>query len=266
MDTSAGSFLKAERLKKNKSLKDIADSTRIGIFTLEALEADKTELLPPQAYVRGFIKVYARELDISPDEPLALYAAQVQAEHTADVSAEVKQAAQPFPIPVYAVPVIAGAVVLLICALFFGYKGRPALHNEAGSGPEAPTVVQTVESQLTSLEQEIAPASKPAAADIPVADNASAAQPPNPFEIRFVAAERCWMRFTVDGKHVFEVTLKKGETYSVNAVYDIRVRIGNPSGLTAFFNNSPVPIPGRRGRPVEMTFPLPAGAQPVSSP
>jgi hypothetical protein len=98
------------------------------------------------------------------------------------------------------------------------------------------------------------------------ADNASAVPPANPFEIRFVAAERCWMRFTVDGKHVFEVTLKKGETYSVNAVYDIRVRIGNPGGITAFFNNSPVTIPGRRGRPVEMIFPHSAGTQPVQSP
>jgi len=266
MDASAGSFLKAERLKKNKSLKDIADSTRIGVFTLEALEADKTELLPPEAYVRGFIKVYARELDISPDEPLALYAAQLQAEQTAEVSTEAKHAAQPFPIPIYAVPVIAGAVVLLVCALFFGYKGRPALHNETGSGAEVSTVVPAVETELTSLEQEIAPAAKPAAADMPGADNASAVLPTNPFEIRFVAAERCWMRFTVDGKHVFEVTLKKGETYSVNAVYDIRVRIGNPSGLAAFYNNSPVAIPGRRGRPVEMIFPLSSGTQPVSSP
>ncbi len=74
------------------------------------------------------------------------------------------------------------------------------------------------------------------------------------------------MRFTVDGKHVFEVTLKKGETYSVNAVSDIKVRIGNPGGLTAFYNNRPVPVPGRRGRPVDMSFPLSARTQPVSSP
>ncbi|MBN2107370.1 MAG: helix-turn-helix domain-containing protein, partial [Deltaproteobacteria bacterium] len=207
MDTSAGSFLKAERLKKNKSLKDIADSTRIGIFTLEALESDKTELLPPEAYVRGFIKVYARELDISPDEPLALYTAQVQAGNAAEAATEAKHAARPFPIPIYAVPVIAGAVVLLLCALFFGYKGRSALPKNTGSGAEVSTVVPAPEPELAPQVPVTAPAAKPAAAAMPGADNASAVPPANPFEIRFVAAERCWMRFTVDGKHVFEVTL-----------------------------------------------------------
>ena len=72
---SAGAFLKAERLKQNKTLKDIAEGTKVGIFTLDALESDKTALLPPEAYVRGFIKAYANELDISPDEVLAMYAA-----------------------------------------------------------------------------------------------------------------------------------------------------------------------------------------------
>ncbi len=266
---SAGAFLKAERLKQNKTLKDIAEGTKIGLFTLTALEADKTELLPPEAYVRGFIKAYANELDISPDEVLALYAGQVQAAPTAEQAREVKHASPPLFIPGYAVPVIAGAVVLLVCALFFGYKGRPSLPTVTNSGndADAPSMVQPREPDDTpSQEPDIVASLKPASAEPAGSDNASASAATSPFTIRFAATERCWMRFTVDGKHVFEVTLKKGETYSVNAVSDIKVRIGNPGGVAAFYNNNPVTVPGNRGRPVEMSFPPAAHTQPVSSP
>jgi hypothetical protein len=61
------------------------------------------------------------------------------------------------------------------------------------------------------------------------------------------------------------VLLKPGDSYSVNAVSGIKVRIGNPAGLTAFYNNSPVPVPGRRGTPVDMIFPEAGHSQPVSS-
>lgn len=263
---SAGAFLKAERLKKNKTLKDIAESTRIGVFTLDALEADKTEFLPPEAYVRGFIKAYANELDISPDDALALYAAQVHAAPAAELYKEVNTAHRPLFIPGYAVPVIAGAVALLVFALFFGYKGRPSLQTvmHSDNGADSSAMVQPRDSEATS--QSTAPALHTAAAQPTGSDNASSAAADSPFTIRFAAAERCWMRFSVDGKHIFEVTLKPGETYSVNAVSDIKVRIGNPGGVTAFYNNTPVPVPGRRGKPVEMSFPLSARTPAALSP
>jgi cytoskeleton protein RodZ len=265
---SAGALLKAERLKHNKTLKDIAERTRIGIFTLEALEADKTELLPPEAYVRGFIKAYADELDISPDEALALYDAQVHAMPAAEPFKDMQAAPRPLLIPGYAVPAIAGALVLLVCALFFGYMGRPS--RLAGLNPDqeadAPVAAQTREQEPLAPEQDVENDVKPAAELAAASDNESTSAPGSPFTIRFAATERCWMRFTVDGKHIFEVTLKPGDTYSVNAVTDIKVRIGNPGGLTAFYNNNPVSVPGKRGRPVEMSFPIAARSQPASSP
>ena len=262
----AGEFLKAERLKKNKTLKEIAQSTRISSFTLDALETDKAELLPPAAYVRGFIKAYADELDINPEEVLALYDNQVHAEHTAPQSKEVKHRIRRLPLPGYAVPVIAGAVLLLVCALYFGYKGRnavPAVMPQAGNEADVPTLVQPLE-PAPSQEPEMAPFLEPAAAQKAGADTPSAAAVHSPFTVRFVAGERSWMRFTVDDRHVFEVLLKPGDSYSVNAVSGIKVRIGNPAGLTAFYNNSPVPVPGRRGTPVDMIFPEAGQSQPFS--
>jgi hypothetical protein len=71
------------------------------------------------------------------------------------------------------------------------------------------------------------------------------------------------MRFTVDDRHVFDVLLKPGQDYSVNAVATVKVRIGNPGGLKAFYNDASVPVPGRRGVPVTMSFPAANDAAPA---
>ena len=265
---SAGEFLKAERLKKNLTVKELAQKTKIGSFTLNALEADNIKLLPPAAYVRGFIKLYAQELGINPDEPLSLYDNQVREEPAPAQPTYSKKNSRRFSLPIYALPLISGAVLLLICALYFGYKGRNSFQDGmpvTGSEADMSAAVQQQDA-ASAPEPEMAPASEHADAQEAAADNATAAASAgSPFTVRFAAAERSWMRFTVDDRHVFEVMLKPGETYSVNAVSGIKVRIGNTGGLSIFYNGKPVNVPGRRGVPVYLSFPEASQKQPVSS-
>jgi cytoskeleton protein RodZ len=262
---SAGEFLKAERLRKNLTIKELAQRTKIGSFTLVALEADNEELLPPAAYVKGFIKLIARELDFNPDEVLAFYETRVREEPAPAQSKDLKKNNWLFSLPVYAVPLISGAVLLLICALYFGYKGRNSVQDvnpNAGNGADMSSVVQQRDAASAS-EPEMASAAGQDDAQEAGADNASAAG--NPFTVRFDARERSWMRFTVDDKHVFQVMLKPGETYSVNAVSGIKVRIGNPGGLSIFYNDKPVILQGKRGAPVDVSFPEASKKYPISS-
>jgi hypothetical protein len=257
----AGEFLKTERLKQNKTLKEIAKSTRISVFFLDALEADKTESLPPSAYVKGFIKAYACELDINPDEVLVFYKSQMQEQSKAEQPKEQKSVSRRIHVSGYVAPLIAGAMLLLICAVYFGYRGKSS--DDAGLQSSNYAEDIDVRAQLKEVTEPLAPAitSQPDGLIGQAADN-SLPDKGSHFTVRFTAAERSWMRFTVDEKHVFEVILKPGETYSVNAVSGIKVRIGNPGGLSAFYNDVPVAVPGRRGTPVEMHFPLAAYGHP----
>jgi cytoskeleton protein RodZ len=262
---SAGEFLKAERLRKNLTIKELAQRTKIGSFTLVALEAGNEELLPPAAYVKGFIKLIARELEFNPDEVLAFYEKRIREEHPPSQAKDLKKNTWLFPLPVYAVPLISGAVLLLLCALYFGYKGRNSVQDgipNAGNGADMSSVVQQRDA-ASAPEPEMAPSSGQGDAQESGADNASAAG--NPFTVRFDARERSWMRFTVDSKHVFQVMLKPGETYSVNAVSGIKVRIGNPGGLSIFFNDKPVTLQSKRGVPVDLSFPEAPQKKSISS-
>jgi len=55
-----GQFLKAGRIQSNKSLDEIAETTKIRKGLLEAIEEDRYELLPPRIYLRGMVKLFCR--------------------------------------------------------------------------------------------------------------------------------------------------------------------------------------------------------------
>lgn len=70
---SLGKFLKAERVKKEKSLESIASETKVRLALLEALEADKYSALPARPFLRGFIISYCKAIDCDPERVLHEY-------------------------------------------------------------------------------------------------------------------------------------------------------------------------------------------------
>ena len=63
-----GAYLKEERKKRGLSLQEIYNTTRISIDVLRSIE--EGENLPPQAYLKGFVKTYAKTLDLDETEIL----------------------------------------------------------------------------------------------------------------------------------------------------------------------------------------------------
>lgn len=68
---SAGSLLRKAREAKGMSLDDVAGKLKLSRRQIEALEADNFAELPGLTFVRGFVRNYARVLDIDPDPILA---------------------------------------------------------------------------------------------------------------------------------------------------------------------------------------------------
>ncbi len=70
MDTPAqkiGFLLKEKREQLGHSIQDIAEYTRIRKVYIESIESGQLDELPGQAYITGFIRVYARYLGLDSD-------------------------------------------------------------------------------------------------------------------------------------------------------------------------------------------------------
>jgi hypothetical protein len=67
-----GTLLKEEREKRQISLSEISNATKLSVSALQLMEKGNLDDLPPDVFIRGFIRSYARTLGISSNEPLEL--------------------------------------------------------------------------------------------------------------------------------------------------------------------------------------------------
>jgi curved DNA-binding protein CbpA len=69
----SGALLKEVRESRGLSLQEIADSTRISLRYLEAIEADAFDALPSATFVRGYVRELARSLSLDEEAAVAGY-------------------------------------------------------------------------------------------------------------------------------------------------------------------------------------------------
>jgi cytoskeletal protein RodZ len=63
-----GQYIKIEREKREIALKEIEQITKIPAQTLKFLEEDQIDVLPPRAFLRGFLQVISKEFDFDEEE------------------------------------------------------------------------------------------------------------------------------------------------------------------------------------------------------
>jgi hypothetical protein len=73
MADSLGEFLRRERELRQVTLDEIAERTKISRRYLEAIEEDRYDRLPGEAFVRGFIRSYAQVVGLDPEDALLIY-------------------------------------------------------------------------------------------------------------------------------------------------------------------------------------------------
>lgn len=70
-----GAALRQHREAAHRTLREVADATKLGVRTLEALERNHIEKLPPGIFRRAVVRAYAREIGLDPEDTLRLFLA-----------------------------------------------------------------------------------------------------------------------------------------------------------------------------------------------
>lgn len=68
-----GQVLRAERESLGVTTRDVAETLNLSITMVEAIEADDYERMPAAVFARGYIRAYARLLDLDPEPIVARY-------------------------------------------------------------------------------------------------------------------------------------------------------------------------------------------------
>ena len=275
-----GAVLQRARQQQGISLDELACRTKISRTVLAAIEEHNQQLLPPPAYMRGFLRVCAQELDLCADDLIAHFEQDAPEVGKWQAQRELQTAA-PAHRRVKAVCRLFALLVLLVAALALlrAYRTRPetpalGIRPQAGQRvamPDNRTAAGALMSRAhdadnASIEQA---AQDNASARIPavvmgldnasgVADNALSGvfvDASDPVVLMFRAEQLAWVWLRADNESAYDITLYPGQVYRKQAQHALQVRIGNPAGVDLTYNGMPVDLPDTPGVPVDLSFP-----------
>lgn len=233
MENSFGDYLREQREAREISLDQLSAKTRIQKKFLSALEKNQYEQLPGLVFVRGFIRLYAKELGLDPEQTLQKF------EEYLRESKPVLSGPKSGPIPQKPrlVPylLIAGgtlAMIGLVVSLVWSIRQNPTT------------------STLTPL-----PSSTPMPKPKPDLETASALSITSPFQVRLTATELCWLLATIDGKESKEAMLYPGERFSIEAQEKLSLLIGNAGGVEIIINDVKLKPIGAHWKPMRLLIP-----------
>ncbi|MDH3643610.1 MAG: helix-turn-helix domain-containing protein, partial [Gammaproteobacteria bacterium] len=183
-----GETLQAARLAMEVSCREVAEALNLPIETVEAIEANDYERLPAPVFTRGYIRAYAKLLELDSDPVVARFPLGESETQTAEVA--ITPAANPMealvrqkPRQLMGVALALGLVVLIALVVWLAAESEQA--PEGSTSP--PDQVVTDETAATVAEPSSA---EPAA--VVAAETSSRVEPavaPPPATVSAVAAE-----------------------------------------------------------------------------
>lgn len=130
------------------STREVADALNLPVNVIEALEADDHERLPPTVFTRGYLRSYARLLELPPEPLLARYP-EVTGETDA-ITGELPVTSIPSPAPARTLGIAAVVGVILIVLLVF------LLGDDEQPVPEIPEQVRDQPVEAEAVEEAFA--------------------------------------------------------------------------------------------------------------
>ena len=232
--------LQRARVERGIALSQISNATKISTHVLQQIEAGHFDELPGGLLTRGYLRAYASEVGLDPEEIVSAYRAEFEQASPDD---------EPFTLPKsYAdtearapgtgMVLTIGLAVIMYAAFF--RTSQTTFETDMAADTAAIDVSAT-----PSIEHAVAPARAAQLGSSPAeAANSEGLQ----IELRPQAD--CWVSATADGRVVIYRLMHGGERETIDAVEEILLRVGDAAALTYVVNGNAGRSLGASGEPV----------------
>jgi cytoskeleton protein RodZ len=254
-----GGKLRLARERRGISLRQIAANTKISVAVLEALERNDISKLPGGIFSRAFVRSYAIEVGLDPDQTVQEFLERFHAEPapSSDLPTAIPEEESSFESRQRMARVV--FVLVLVSVPLIGLVLYLTLRSPRTPPAAAPAQTSAAPPPLTESP---APANTPAAAEpaapinpppVPNPPAAALNPKPNPADAKTIRLELhptgdCWIRLTVDGQPVLSRLMHAGET----DVHDVRdtavIDVGNAGTFAYSINGRPGKSLGGEGQ------------------
>lgn len=246
LKTGSGSLLASARKQQNRTVEEIADELNLSITQIKTIELDQSEGLPEPTYVRGYIRSYAKLLNLEPEVVLKNYLnPHWQKTSSLDdlprgIGSADRSDKKPFLTPAKAITV----VVLAASIGFLWYSGLLASLLNSTSN-DAPNSVQSAPAKASSDSEagDKAQVNREAIVDEGAGENAAEPQSSEALadadqnELVLSFAQTSWVdiRDGQDNRLAYK-SYAEGEELRVSSDDSMSVFIGNAEGVSVQYN------------------------------
>jgi cytoskeletal protein RodZ len=250
-----GELLRKKREESGRDLKEIAETLKIRLDYLKAIEEGDLKKLPAEVYLKGYLTEYAKILDVDHEMIMETYH-----KEAASPPASSEQVQEILPIRQKRRPLgyllIAGSVIALIVVI--AMVRSPGEEKKTG----VPTTAM-MEASLTEKETTMG-TSQPGNTPVPEAAEDTVTgtpltPPPAPenqhYNLEIIASDTTWLFITIDSSDSEEMLLSPGESVTRHALSSFALKIGNAGGIRLLLNGKELPRLGEKGQVVSVTLP-----------
>jgi cytoskeletal protein RodZ len=261
-----GGALRDAREQRGLSLDQLAQATKIRVTTLHAIETNQRGKLPELIFLRGFVRAYAREVGLSPEDTVKQYLSQFDpvtrivesakagtdetyAEHLPAVGSEAdrdKTERRVTRVQWIGLVILVIGVAAYYTAPWWRAPAPPAAHatplanapeiagpSSSGGSPTAAATARVEAATTGSGELTVAGAT---ANDL--------------LHLDIRAQDLCWLSATVDGTLVVYRLMQPGEQHTIDVHDEAAIRVGNPAAFAFSINGRKGRVLGRSGEAV----------------
>jgi cytoskeletal protein RodZ len=248
---SIGSQFKKTRQKKQLSINDVYQKTRIYPDIISAIEDDDFQRISNPIYVKSFLKEYARFLALDAEGILKEYADRLSTQEPAREEAPVKQVRPDRPKSVIRidrdkitrkiVPLFIGFIIIILVLLSFRVLGIARYRFLSWRANRAKQVkVEKPAKAIKEMPAVQAPAAKPQ-----VKQDSVSIPNSEKLNMSITIADDVWAEVKRDGDIIFKGILKKGTVRNWQANESFEIWTGNASVMELSLNGRSLGTIGR---------------------
>lgn len=243
-----GERLQHARKRAGLSVADLSARTKIRATQLEAIEREDFARLPPGLLTRGFLRAYAREVDLDPDSVVRQFQAEFEpdaprtAVATLDAAAGQTRAHASDRRRTSRPPAVSGAVAAAVAGVLF-LAFHAGFRTSETNGEASPASIGTI-GAIDPFAADGSDAGPTAAApvDAVVASTVEASRD-DVLTVEIAAAGMVWVEVTADGTQLLYQLLQPGERAAIAVHEELTLRVGDAGAFRYSINGVPgVPL------------------------
>jgi len=236
-----GTALRDARIRRDISLQQAEDDTKIRVKYIQAMENEDFDIMPAGTYVKGFLRTYAEYLDLDAqlliDEYNDRFGSGEHREHIIQAARPEKVEAAPSTRRKHQTNYILVAILAIVIIAVLAYLGW------GNTSSQKPPPITTTETEATTQ-----PTTTTASVAAPAPPVTTTTQPAALQSIVMAATSTDnWVEIhksSVSGEVVWGGTLASGETKTLEQAdlagqTTLYLKVGSPVGLTVSVNGQP---------------------------